>query len=154
MISPQFATGFAFDHNPTNSSLSDCPLGFMISSIIAYLLLVSGFGNTIGLLGGYALSAVVSRLIPMRYKSLLVPVVVVLSGFGAMLAALTLFWLLSLSFNIAIFLIVAFWTVCYCFLFHQRISDCLLFNTGVLLGWACLPALFSNARCSFQSYLL
>lgn len=114
----------------------------MIRAIIAYILLVAGLTNTIGLLIGSLLTVPLSWLIPHALRLRVIHVLGVFSGFGAMLAAFTLFWLLGVSFSIAIPIIIAVWTTFYYFSFHQSLVEWLFFEIGILVAWVTLRGVF------------
>src|SRR5690349_6975858 len=88
--------------------------------VIAYALVIIGATQLVGMLVGNIVALPFAMAIPHHLKQRIVPLLEVLVGGGAVVAAIVLFWLLSVPFTIFVPLIVASWLTFYFFSYHQE----------------------------------
>jgi hypothetical protein len=104
-------------------------------ALIAYALVVIGVTQLVGMLVGGAISLPIAMLVPHTLKVRLLPLLEFFHGAAALAAAVTLFWLLSVSISIVLPLIVGAWLTFYFFSYGQSKVAWFAMIAGVIICW-------------------
>src|SRR6266481_830069 len=106
-----------------------------MKSVIAYASTILGLTQLVGMLVGNIVSLPVAMAVPHHLKLRIVPLLEVFPGAAALVAAITLFWLLSVPVTIFVPLIVAGWLTFYFLAYYQSRVEWYASVAGVFICW-------------------
>ncbi len=106
--------------------------------ILAYVLLIVGVPNYIGLIVGGLVRAPLAWAFPLSLRTRVIQFGALFCGFGAIAAAVLLFWLLGVAPGWAIPLICGIWVSTYFVLYDQSRFELFWFLAGIWVGWIVL----------------
>ena len=106
-----------------------------MKATIAYALVILGVTQMLGMLVGGLISVPIAMITPHDLKLRVQQTLEFFHGAAALAAALTLFWLLSVSITVALPMIVGAWLTFYFFSYGQSKIAWIATVVGILTCW-------------------